>query len=529
LLGGSDKDAKPEQPAAPPYQYAAFIQPQYTPEHPLGGEPNVTIDPNTGLITGIPNTLGQFVVSVCVAEYRNGKLLGKMFRDFQFNVVNCQRTVVTKVVADSIALEGKIKKFIIRKCENAPLTIQNKSFERANINDFYWEFNISGVQKRFADWNPAIPFRDTGVYLGKLVLNPDLECRDSAYIRIEIGGRLDPSFTIKYDTCIAGSIKFQSNGLKEMVWDYGDNSNDKGILSTTHIYESPGIKKVNLSLTDNIGCKRDTSISFVWQPAPPILIVEPDKFTGCAPVPVTFINRSNPIDSTYKISWDFGEGHFSKTISPQHLYEIADTYSIKLQIVSPLGCKKEAIFKDWIKIRNTPKADFDFISKEVTILNPSVAFNNKSSSDVTLWRWDFGIKGFSSRPNPSYSFKDTGTHTVTLRVINNEECSDTISHDVRVEPFVMFNFPNAFTPNNDAKNDEFKGKGFFDGLKSYQMTIRSRWGDVVFQTNNPDDGWNGLKGNIGEQVPDGVYMYEVIYVTPKNERVSKRDFVTVIR
>jgi hypothetical protein len=56
------------------------------------------------------------------------------------------------------------------------------------------------------------------------------------------------------------------------------------------------------------------------------------------------------------------------------------------------------------------------------------------------------------------------------------------------------------------------------------MTIRNRWGDVVFQTNNPDDGWNGLKGNIGEQVLDGVYMYEVIYVTPKNKRVSKRDF-----
>lgn len=72
----------------PPYQEVTFIPP-YTSLTPMGGNPVVQIDGATGLITGSPNLVGQYVVGICMKEYRNGQLYTTTRRDFQFNVLDC--------------------------------------------------------------------------------------------------------------------------------------------------------------------------------------------------------------------------------------------------------------------------------------------------------------------------------------------------------------------------------------------------------------------------------------------------------
>ena len=62
----------PNPDTPPPFDNVTFVSPTYGPLNPMGGDPQVAIDPATGMISGIPNTLGQFVVGVCVEEYRNG-------------------------------------------------------------------------------------------------------------------------------------------------------------------------------------------------------------------------------------------------------------------------------------------------------------------------------------------------------------------------------------------------------------------------------------------------------------------------
>jgi gliding motility-associated-like protein len=535
-LGGTSRIPAPSPPASPPYEDVAFLRPEFSAENPMGGDPLVIIDPNTGLIAGTPNVLGQFVVSVCVEEYRNGKLLGKIFRDFQFNVVSCKRTVVTNIGTDSFNVTAAIKTFVVRGCDKATVTFENRSYERSEINNFYWEFNIKGEKVRYTDWSPTITFRDTGVYLGKLLLNPNTPCGDSATVKVQIGGgpKLEASFNIQYDTCVAGPIAINGSvkpevKLNNIFWDLGDGAKDTGRLSVIHRYKLPGQKKITLRLRDDIGCQRDTAVEFTWLPAPPILVVEPDNFVGCTPASVFFNNRSSPLDSTYTIKWDFGDGTFGNTISPTHIYEKSDTYSVKLFIVSPLGCKKEASFRNWIKVKQSPTADFDYFPKVITNLNPVMSFEDKSSSDVTSWRWFFGAKGYSTRQNPLYTFRDTGIQTLQFIVRNTEGCFDTLTKEINVEPRISFFMPNAFSPNNDTKNDIFKGSGFLFGLKRFKMTIWSRWGEVVFQTANAEEGWNGFKNNEGDEAQAGVYMYEVQYVTPTNQTIIKRDFLTLIR
>jgi gliding motility-associated-like protein len=89
--------------------------------------------------------------------------------------------------------------------------------------------------------------------------------------------------------------------------------------------------------------------------------------------------------------------------------------------------------------------------------------------------------------------------------------------------------PNAFTPNDDAINEEFKGKGFTVGMNNFNMSIWNRWGELLFNTNNVDSGWNGLKNNTGSPAPEGVYIYEVSYKNPDGNLQRIKGYVTLTR
>ena len=130
--------------------------------------------------------------------------------------------------------------------------------------------------------------------------------------------------------------------------------------------------------------------------------------------------------------------------------------------------------------------------------------------------------------NPVYTFKDTGLQTVRL-VVSNQYCNDTLTQNIDVEPIVSYFLPNAFTPNDDAVNDLYKGAGHTDGMQNYLMQIWNRWGELIYSTNNPLDGWNGKKNNSGDPAPADVYLCVVSYVTPRGQTKEIRSYATLIR
>ena len=81
---------------APPYLPVSFISP-YSSSYPISSSPAININTATGIINGSPNTLGQWVIGICVSEYRAGVLIGTHHRDFQFNIINCPFVVVADI------------------------------------------------------------------------------------------------------------------------------------------------------------------------------------------------------------------------------------------------------------------------------------------------------------------------------------------------------------------------------------------------------------------------------------------------
>lgn len=91
LMGGDVLNPLPQPPLGPPFTPIAFDT-SYTAMNPMGGTPLVSIDPATGLITGTPDRLGNFVIGVCGKEYRNGVLFSEFTRDFQYIVSSCNQS-----------------------------------------------------------------------------------------------------------------------------------------------------------------------------------------------------------------------------------------------------------------------------------------------------------------------------------------------------------------------------------------------------------------------------------------------------
>lgn len=91
--------------------------------------------------------------------------------------------------------------------------------------------------------------------------------------------------------------------------------------------------------------------------------------------------------------------------------------------------------------------------------------------------------------------------------------------------------PNAFTPNGDGRNDDFKiiyPQGLV--IVEFSMNIYTRWGNLVFETDNPDEGWNGQRNNDGEPLPSDVYVYYyTIRLAGQTEAETVQGEVVLIR
>ena len=116
---------EPNMGCIPEFDEVRFRAP-FTQRQPLGGDPLVQIDPSSGLITGTPVTTGQFVVGVCIEEFRNGVSLGKIRRDFQFNVLACEKQVNAVLDSDNV-LNDSQNTFVINSCGDTCLLYTSPS------------------------------------------------------------------------------------------------------------------------------------------------------------------------------------------------------------------------------------------------------------------------------------------------------------------------------------------------------------------------------------------------------------------
>ena len=133
-------------------------------------------------------------------------------------------------------------------------------------------------------------------------------------------------------------------------------------------------------------------------------------------------------------------------------------------------------------------------------------------------------------------FRDTGWFPIKLVAYSRFGCKDSIFKNLRINPVYELVIPNAFTPNQGGGNGGFYNKNdlsndvFYihtDLVSSYELQIFNRWGELIFLTEDVNQGWDGYYR--GKLSPQDVYVYKVSVVFLNGKRETKTGNFTLFR
>ena len=170
-----------------------------------------------------------------------------------------------------------------------------------------------------------------------------------------------------------------------------------------------------------------------------------------------------------------------------------------------------------------PNANFE-ISSNTLMIGLPIAFQN-TSTNASFYSWNFGEGTTSSLVNPINTYYLDSTYYITLIATDNKGCTDTITKPITIKEELYIYIPNTFTPDDDEHNCYFYGS--FIGLKSLEISIYNRWGELIFEAADLNFEWDGKYGNT--DVQSGAYSWRINYVTIKGQRETISGHVNVIR
>lgn len=176
-------------------------------------------------------------------------------------------------------------------------------------------------------------------------------------------------------------------------------------------------------------------------------------------------------------------------------------------------------------------ADFTWNPIPANVNDPRIWFANTSTGAQTWW-WDIAGLTTSTEMNPYFRFDETepGEYEVCLAAFNYNMCADTICKTVVIDDVLFTYVPNSFSPDGDNLNETWGMSTNIDVITSFTLRVFDRWGEVIFETEDPYEFWNGAANNSGEILETEVYVYRINFEIRGTEvRKELMGHVTLIK
>jgi gliding motility-associated-like protein len=398
-------------------------------------------------------------------------------------------------------------------------------------------------------------FGQAGCYIVRLIKYLPNDCieRDTSYVRVKVGDnpailrtavrKLRPCNSYRYAfdnySMNAKNLPFSDTAF---LWNFGDGTppvlagRDTELL---HQFPGQGTYTITLQLRDTASfCNAplDTSIVLSISNQLKAIIQAPD--TVCIPNTYLLGNASQGgTNFTWVITRPSGvtDTYYKGDLSQvPYVFDQAGAYKVELIAQDTVcGTRDEAV--DSVYAYPKPGAAFSYSPENgtnqiITFTNQSVS-NFKGVDDELTYFWDMGDGTTSTDKNPQHVFPRSGTYHVELVTYNKAGCSDTASADVTETIIPKMDVPNAFTPNGDGVNDYIAPVAF--GVTKIDFRIYNRWGQLVFQSNDPqitylgNKGWDGTYKGKPQQMD--VYAYTLHVVFEDGKQATKQGSIALIR
>ena len=303
------------------------------------------------------------------------------------------------------------------------------------IASWSWDFGDGGTS---TDQNPGHLYTTPGTFHITLILTDENGCTSNQSFSDLIESNSNTP-TVSYTgdptvSCLPPvDVAFTNSssggtGNLTYAWDFGDG-NTSTDSDPTNPYATSGDFDVSLTVTDELGCSNtllqseymtivdDVTIDFVA-----------NNTTVCLGNSISFIDASSPNPTSW--DWDFGDGQTSTDQYPTHLYTTPGTYEVSMTATYSATCQGTKTKTAYITVGEIPFVSFvpDVASSCETPF--TVNFTNNSVGSGSLdYLWGFGDGNFSLDENPSNTYLNHGTYTLSLTATNSDGCSNTVTQN----------------------------------------------------------------------------------------------------
>ncbi|MBC7888838.1 MAG: gliding motility-associated C-terminal domain-containing protein [Ferruginibacter sp.] len=422
--GGSTAEAAPNPATSPPYSTLNYTSPFFATQ-PLGV--GVTINSTTGLISGIapiPKTFGgEFVVTVCVSEFRNGVFLGETRKELHIQVKDCT-PVVAKLAPKGVTCDGFTVNF-----SNATTNPSGTTYT--------WDFGepASGVNNSSALPDPVHVYSDTGIYIAKLTVSIGGLCTSSDSLIVRVYPGFFPDFNTIGPLCKGVPVSFADNTTTQYGvptgwrWDFGNPivTNDSSRSQNPgYTYSIPGTYNVQLIAGNTFGCVDTITKPVIIADNPVLTLISKDtSYCGADTLLLSAAGQGN-------FNWTPGPNIMNANTATPLVYPTVPTlYRVTL---SQAGC----ISSDSVRV--TPKNDLtNSITASATAIcedDTLTLTGNSNYSNNVSWSWgpatmvnDPAVKVTKAFPNTSVTF------VLTTRLGRN--CVATTTRNITVKPLAL--------------------------------------------------------------------------------------------
>lgn len=315
----------------------------------------------------------------------------------------------------------------------------------------------------------------------------------------------------------------------------GTRMDDERVVIGFH--RAIGKNTVKLTASNYNGrCKTTKEIDIKVVPAPEVqAYIKPDV---CINDTINLALQSRS-DNSYKYVWTVNDAPmFSSTDIDIVSYNSNSggpyvvswpnkgKHIIKIQGFTVEGCKS-LVTADTVKVHELPDARFDFVTddKKKLCIEDSVLFIAKTQDYANNYKWE-PEHFFVNQNKPTISGRvELTSSMVRLTVTDPFGCYSSYTRQINPDQCCTVQFPSAFTPNGDNKNDVFRP--IFAGYHRFHIfRVSNRWGQTVFESANSKPSWDGTFNGIPQDM--GTYFYYIKYDCGGKTQEAKGD-ITLIR
>ncbi len=416
--GASFGFPKPQPPNPPPYDTVEWKAP-FNLGNILGSGRPLRINSRTGRLTGRPDVQGQFVVGICIEEYREGTLMSRTIRDFQYNVGLCG--MITSSFQSPETL-----------CDTLGVTLENNSLEADN---YLWIFDYPNMTFTDTARVPNFTYPDTGSYTIALIAQPGTTCADTSFADIFIQyNSIELDFDVTTLNC-SDSSQIIVNDLSIdtvsplVTWNWQFTLSNGTVITSNDqnpVFSAPVLDSVELKLEliSQNGCVAND-----------IKIIPTDILDPTSTIPRTqricegeSVELNPNGDSRFSYLWSPALSLDNDTLfNPTATPATTTTYEVMV-FADDQFCRIQRNVE--VIVQPAPVLDFDF---ELGCDNRTVTFTNNSTG-ATDYAWNFGdaANTTSTDLNPVFVYQ-SGVYEVELYLSNaTSTCLDTVRKTVDV-------------------------------------------------------------------------------------------------